>query len=264
MIVGQLLLVLAHFVNDWVVLSRFKVAEELTESTEETARVHKDKKSAPQHETSTIGVIGGALYICSGMLIGSAQYGYVALDNADGWGESMGMMCLYFGMGQIALMMFHCLSTIIVGRIRGINVQSQLEAGNHALAIRVACDLIAMTLMISGPIGMSDSVVTFLAYTAMGYACIMLFHLLFRSGFSPWCCTDSTEACEIILKGKYFHDQWGAALVEGVCAMCMSKLLTTFLRSCDCYESWFVTTQEPSAAALNSSTVFLQNATVVG
>merc|ERR1712196_462681 len=93
-----------------------------------------------------------------------------------------------------------------------------------------------MAVIICGPLGMSDSIVTFLVYLAVGAVVTFGFHFVFRAAFvgrdgvaaAPW---------EVVCKGRYFNDQWGAALAEGVCSIAMAKLLTTFLRSCDCYET---------------------------
>merc|ERR1712100_884511 len=86
---------------------------------------------------SSVGIIEGAAYLANGIIIGSCQYGYVNLDNSAGWGEAIGMMFLYYFLGQIALVIFLHIDFCVMWKARNLEkwVQQLIKEDNHPVAI---------------------------------------------------------------------------------------------------------------------------------
>jgi uncharacterized membrane protein YjfL (UPF0719 family) len=220
LLLGQVLLILTHYVNDYLILPKIdNVDNTLLDDT------------ISGHE-SAVGIVECGSYICSGIIIGQSQYGWVSLDNKDGWGEAIGCMCFYWMLGQVVSVVFIRVSICITNAGRGTMAMIEIKEGNYAAALRVACDLIACGVCVGNPLGMSDSIVTFAVYSLCGLTLLALSHYLIRSTISL--CTE-ISCRDTCLGGKVFDQDWGAALVEGVCVIVLSKLFTTFLRDCMCY-----------------------------
>jgi len=237
---GQLLLLLGHYMNDNFILCGFSIADDALEDLQRT------KSGMDEDRFSSVGILQGASYLSNGLIIGSCQYGYVSIDDPAGWGEAIGMMIMYFVLGQIAMAIFLQIDFFVMFNARNLDksVTQLIQEDNHPVAIRVAADIIALGICISAPLGQSDSIVTFLVYCGMALALLLLVHFIIRSSFVPTHEMINGEKREVsckdvVLRGKFFHDDWGCAIVEGVCAIGMAQLLATFLRPCLCYAKFY-------------------------
>lgn len=220
-LIGQLLLVLSHLVIDRLVFHRISNAFILLAP----ARGQVD---------SCIGVVEAGGAIGSGVIIWGTQYGWQKAGTMLEYGEQIGLMLLFFALGQLVLILFMKLSMALMQGGDMGDPQEHVLQGNNAVAVRLACDIIAISVCIGAPLRLSDSVFTVLLYSVLGGVFILLSHYILRAIFMP-----TGEAIyDVVIRGKFFTTAWGAAALEGVCVIGMAKLLTTFLRDCDCYKQF--------------------------
>jgi len=228
LLIGQFLLVLTHYIQDHLIFFKFSNVDNV---------LKRSRSSLENEGDSAVGIVEGAGFLAGGIIIGNAQYGWVNLENSNGWGESIGAMLLYWALGQVSTTLFILADMAIMKSARGVDTQMELKNGNYAVAIRLASDMVAVGICLGAPLGVSDSLVTFAAYCSLGLSLLIVFHFLIRATFVP---RTGSNCCQVWWHGETFKDDWGAALVEGICTIALAKLFTTFLRSCNCYQK-FVT-----------------------
>jgi len=226
LLLGQAMLLLTHYAIDYVVLYKFSSIDNMLKRTNSTRGTEHD---------SAVGVVEAGAYIGSGIIIQQSQYGWVSLDSSDGWGEAIGCMFFYWALGQLMVIVFIKINITIMNSARHVFTQIEIKEGNYAVALRLASDIVAMSVCIGAPLGMSDSLVTFAVYASLGLTLLISFHFFIRASFVPFTSSGCMDTC---LRGKHFKDDWGAALVEGVCTIALAKLFTTFMRPCNCYQAF--------------------------
>jgi len=221
-LIGQLLLVLSHLIIDRLVFHQISNAFILLGTAREG------------NSDSCIGVVEAGGAIGSAVVIWGTQYGWQKVSTTEEYAEQIGIMLLFFALGQVILVLFMKLSMAMMHCGDAGDPQEHVLHGNNAIAIRLASDIIAISVCIGAPLRLSDSVFTVLLYSGLGGFSIFLSHYILRAMFMP----RGEVLNDVVMRGRYFKTAWGTAALEGVCVIGMAKLLTTFLRDCGCYSQF--------------------------
>ena len=194
---GVVLLLVARFINDKLIFSRFNNAKELV----------------TDRNVGT-GAVEFGSFIGSAIIIYSAQQG-----------ESIGLVAgivttfMFFLMGQLAFWGYAGLYQMVAR----YDVHQQIEQDNIAAGVSFGLNLIAISLMIGGFIRYSDSVVGFVMWYA--FASILLLSCRYL--------VDKLILTGDLLDEEVSRDQnWGAAIVEGGVAIVIGLIASaTFFAS---------------------------------
>merc|ERR1711871_1718669 len=178
LLLGQLLLALSQVINDTFVLYGKDNDLDMLEGVADLQR--SVSAGGTQYEKfSAVGVVEGASFVASGMIIGAAQYGYVDLDEPAGWGMALGTMVFYWMLGQVALIVFFHADCLMISMLRDVinpetgeksSVIQAAQGDNHPLAIRIATDMLAVGCCISAPLHISDSLITWVSFQGFTFA----------------------------------------------------------------------------------------------
>ena len=190
--IGIALLQVARILNDKVLLYRFSNVKELAED----------------RNVGTGAVQCGA-YIGSALMVAAALSG----EGGYGFGGELVLTVLYFAAGQVAFIVFGFVYQLATR----YDLHDEIEKDNVAAGVSFGMTLVAVGVLLSEYLILYDSL--------LGLAVWFLMSTVFLIGFR-------FIVDKVILPGSSLDSEisrdrnWGAALIEGSCAIGLAFLLT--------------------------------------
>ncbi|MBU3916300.1 DUF350 domain-containing protein, partial [bacterium] len=151
-IVGILLLNLAGLMNDRLVLRYFDNKTELLEK-----------------RNVSVGAVVAGSYLGSAMIIRS-----IIIGESLGWLFEISLTLFYFLLAQL----FFSLYSILYQKIATYDLHQEIKDGNVAAGISLACNLVAMGILLAIPIRASFSLVLFIAWFVLGSTIMVFFRFV--------------------------------------------------------------------------------------
>jgi len=190
-VIGIAFLQVARILNDKVLLYRFSNVKELAEDRN----------------------VGAGAVQC-GAYVGSALMVAAALAGEEGYGFAgeLGLSVLYFAVGQVAFIAFGFVYQLATQ----YDLHDEIEKDNVAAGVSFGMTLVAVGLLLSEYLILHDSLI--------GLAVWFLLSTVFLIGFR-------FIVDKVILPGSRLDSEisrdrnWGAALIEGSCAIGLAFLL---------------------------------------
>lgn len=170
---GIILLNLAHFLVDKMVLTKFSTRKEIIED-----------------RNSGTGAVEFGSYIASGLIIAGAVNG----ETGSNWYFGIVTTLVFFTLGQLILIIFARFYQVITG----YDIHDEIEKDNVSAGIALGGNLIAMGIIILNSVAgdflsWQKSMVDLFTWSIIGFIVIMIFRFLIDMFFIP----DSTITEEI-------------------------------------------------------------------
>jgi len=188
--IGILLLIIARWVNDKVLMSKFDNVKELVE----------DKNIGT-------GAVELGSYIGSALIIRAALFG-----EDVGFLSGVVSTLIYFVIGQLGFVIFGWLYQWI----SRFDLHGEIEKDNISAGLAFGANLIAIAVLLSGFIIRYDSLLGFIAWFVLGLFFLIVSRYLVDKFLLPGALLD-----EEISRDR----NWGAALIEGGVAIVLALLL---------------------------------------
>eukprot|EP00003_Mantamonas_plastica_P018858 TRINITY_DN3076_c0_g1_i2.p1 TRINITY_DN3076_c0_g1~~TRINITY_DN3076_c0_g1_i2.p1 ORF type:complete len:320 (+),score=97.14 TRINITY_DN3076_c0_g1_i2:61-1020(+) len=136
------------------------------------------------------------------------------------WEEDLASTALFFVFGQIGFLIFAKLYEYLRGR-NAFNVHLQLERKNPAAGLSFGMNLVAIAVLVTGPVLRSTSMIAFWVWYFIGGVILLVMRVIVDKFILPG---------ESLDKEIVDDQNWGAALIEGSTAIMTALVLTSFLR----------------------------------
>jgi uncharacterized membrane protein YjfL (UPF0719 family) len=190
-VIGIALLQVARILNDKVLLYRFSNVEELAED----------------RNVGTGAVQCGA-YVGSALMVAAALSG----EEGYGFGGELGLSILYFALGQVAFIAFGFVYQLATQ----YDLHDEIKKDNVAAGVSFGMTLAAVGLLLSEYLILHDSLIGLAGWFLLSTVFLIGFRFIVDKVILPGSRLDSEISSD---------RNWGAALIEGSCAIGLAFLL---------------------------------------
>lgn len=173
--------------------------------------------SAIRDGNTAVAVVELGAYAASGLLVRAATSGSDGSEH-DEWVGLLSTL-IWFATGQVVMVG----ATLVVQCVTHYDDQKLIFDGNVAAGIKFCGTLLSVGILVSHPITVSDSVVTFAAFSGIGIALQTLMRRFLDRLVLPHTAGRSVDV-EIAEDGN-----WGVALLEASIAVSLALIGTAFM-----------------------------------
>ncbi|MCB9932239.1 MAG: DUF350 domain-containing protein [Planctomycetes bacterium] len=190
--IGIVLLLVARFINDKLLMPKFDLTKELV----------------GDHNV-------GAGMVDAGALVGSSMIVKASLTGETApWGEMIVGTLIFFVVGQLAFLVY----SFLYQKVVRFNVHDELEKDNVAAGVSLGLNLVAVGVLISQFMLKSDSLPALGVWFLGGTVVMLVMRVMTDKVILPWSKLDKEIAAD---------RNWGAAAVEGAVVIGTAYLVSS-------------------------------------